>query len=130
VHGVDECRLEQLSHHPEREPALEIAAARRERAEAGCPRALASRLKQTALADTGRPFDERYGRVAGLHVLDQPLDQFEFVTALEQYGVDRDTPGLLPPTNDRSHRSATVTSAVALIRTWCTPGPGFVSWIL
>ena len=55
--GVGECRLEQLPDHPERKATLKIAAARRERSQAGVQGALAQLPQQPTLTDSGGPLD-------------------------------------------------------------------------
>lgn len=69
-----EPRLEQLADHPEGEPGLELAAARREHGHAGAGRVAAQLVDQPRLADPGRPFD-RHERAASLAGGGQPPGQ-------------------------------------------------------
>jgi hypothetical protein len=83
---IDQGRLEQLPDHPERQPALQIAAARREQSKAGCPRSVASRGQQPALTDSGRPLHQRQRRITLEHPLHQlvELGKLALALALEQ----------------------------------------------
>jgi hypothetical protein len=72
-----------LSHDPVGQLALEIAASRGEDAKAGGPYELSCLDQHLALADPGRPFDQREHRLACTRRVRCALEGAELALALE-----------------------------------------------
>ena len=81
---LGEQRLEELSHHAEREVALELRPARSEHAHSALPGSGTSGRQQGRLADAGRPFDDEERPPAGAGPAERGVDPGELPGPLEQ----------------------------------------------
>ena len=81
---LDQQRLEELPHEPERQLPLEIGAVRGDHPCAAACRPLPQRRDEAALADPRRPLDHHDPRVAATVRPKQPLERAELLLALER----------------------------------------------